>query len=140
MGAFSVAPSARAHIVQYTIDKDRRLVIAIAPSVVGFEDVLVHMKEVAADPDFDPTYSHFIDFSAVKKMKLNGEQVRELAKRDIFDSRAKRAAFAPQLVVYGLARMYALYREGFGGQKLRVFRNRNAALAWLFQPEMGKAS
>lgn len=115
--------------------------MATAPSVLEFEDVLDHMQEVAADPDFDPTYSHFVDFSAVKKMKISGAQVRELAKRDIFDSRAKRAAFAPQLVVYGLARMYAMYREAFGGQKLRVFRNRDAALAWLlFEPEMRTAS
>jgi hypothetical protein len=126
--------------VRYTIDKDRRLVIAIAPSVLDFGDVIEHMKEVAADPDFNPTYSHFVDFSAVKKMKISGAQMRELARRDIFDSRAKRAAFAPQLFVYGLARMYAMYREAFGGQKLRVFRNRDAALVWLFEPEMRKAS
>jgi hypothetical protein len=126
--------------VRYTIDKERRLVIATAPPVLSFQDVLDHIKEVGADPDFDPTYSHFVDFSAVKKMKISGLQMRELARRDIFDSRAKRAAFAPQLFVYGLARMYAMYREAFGGQKLRVFRNRDAALAWLFAPEMRKAS
>jgi hypothetical protein len=125
--------------VRYTIDKHRRLVSATAPYVLDFEDVLDHMEEVAADPDFDPTYSHFVDFSAVKKMKISGEQMRELAKRDIFDHGAKRAAFAPQLLVYGFARMYALYREVFGGQKLRVFRDRDAALAWLFESEMRKA-
>jgi hypothetical protein len=35
--------------------------------------------------------------------------------------------------------MYALYREVFGGKKLRVFRDRDAALAWLFDTEMRKA-
>lgn len=125
--------------MQYTIDKQRRLVIAIAPEVLSFDDVLVHMREVAADPDFDPTYSHFVDFSAVKRMKISGSQMSVLARHDIFDSRAKRAAFAPQVWVYGLARMYALYRETFGGQYLRVFRDRDKAMAWLFEAEIRKA-
>jgi hypothetical protein len=125
--------------VQYTIDKQRRLVVATAPEVMGFEDVLVHMREVAADPDFDPTYSHFVDFSAVKTMRINGLQMSVLARHDIFDSRAKRAAFAPQMWVYGLARMYALYRETFGGEHLRVFRDKDEAMAWLFAPEIRKA-
>jgi hypothetical protein len=125
--------------MQYRIDTQRRLVIAIAPEVLDFHDVLVHMRELAADPAFDPMYSHFVDFSAVKRMKINGVQMSELARRDIFDSRAKRAAFAPQLFVYGLARMYALYREAFGGKSLRVFRDRDEAFSWLFESEIRKA-
>src|SRR5262249_54448232 len=127
------------HIVRYTIDKQRRLVIATAPEVLGFDDVLVHMKEVAADPDFDPTYSHFVDFSPVKRMKISGSHMSVLARHDIFDSRARRAAFAPQAWMYGLARMYALYRETFGGEHLRVFRDKDEAFTWLFAPEIRKA-
>jgi hypothetical protein len=119
-------------MVQYTIDKDQRLVITIASRVVEYPDGMAHQDALMSDPDFDPTFSQFCDFSRVEKMNVATWQIRELARRDVFAPGARRSVYATRPFVFGLARMFVAFRQIHGGrEEMMVFYDRESALHWL---------
>jgi hypothetical protein len=116
----------------YRIDKQSNLVVIHAEGVLtrrNFEEVRRHMM---SDPDFDPQFSMLADCSAVTHVDLTAGEIRVLADMSPFDLTGRRAIVARRDVVYGLARMFEIVRSLRGDQHIRVFRNCNEALAWLF--------
>ena len=116
----------------YKIDKERRLVLSTASGVFSRSDAVRHMQKLLKDPDFDPRYSQIADFTQVAKIELSAKDVHELAQRSVFSPQSRRALIVPNEVAYGLGRMFEMLRENQGEMGIRVFRNLEEALDWVF--------
>jgi hypothetical protein len=75
----------------YTIDKERRLVLSSGNGVLTKEDLLGHMERLSKDPDFDPDFCQLLDFTQITVLEFEPEDVRQLAQRNIFSPRSRRA-------------------------------------------------
>ena len=116
----------------YKIAKDRRLVLSTASGVLTLADVLAHQDQILADPDFNPGYSQLLDLTHVTKMDLSAEDICKLAERDIFLPASSRAILVTTDLGQGLARLFAILREHAGEKRIRIFRNLDEALDWVF--------
>jgi len=95
------------------------------------DDVLDHMNRLERHPDFRPELNQLIDFRQTRNVVLSHEEIRRLASRKIFGPRSHRAFVVPGDFEYGLARMFATYREMQGEPGISIFRDIEKALAWL---------
>lgn len=115
----------------YTIDKERRLVLSTGTGYLSKEDVLGHMDRISSDPDFDPTFSQLLDFTEVTEIGFGPQEVREFAERNIFAPRARRAFLVQNDLHFALARMFEIHRELRGESGIAVFRNMDEAMDWI---------
>jgi hypothetical protein len=115
----------------YTIDKERRLVLSSGAGVLTKEDLLGHMDRLSKDPDFDPDFSQVSDFRQIAALEIGPEDVRQLAQRNIFSPRSRRAFVVKDDFQFGLARMFEIHRELKGEMGIRVFRNFDEAMDWI---------
>jgi hypothetical protein len=122
----------------YKIAKDLRLVLSTASGIFTVGDVLAHQDQILADPDFNPSYSQLLDLTHVTKMDLSAEDICKLAERDIFLPASSRAILVTTDLGEGLARLFKILREHAGEQRIRIFRNLDEALEWVFIMNGGK--
>jgi hypothetical protein len=122
----------------YKIARDRRLVLSTASGVLTLADVLAHQDQILADPDFNPQYSQLLDLSHVTKIDLSADDIYKLAERDIFLPASSRAILVTTDLGEGLARLFKILREHAGEQRIRIFRNLDEALEWVFIMNGGK--
>jgi hypothetical protein len=115
----------------YKIEKERRLVLSSATGVITKEDFLGHMDRLSNDPDFDPDFSQVVDFTQIDALEIEPEDVRQLAERNIFSPRSRRAFVVKDDLQFGLARMFEIHRELRGEIGIRVFRTFDEALDWV---------
>jgi hypothetical protein len=116
----------------YKIDKEHRVVLSTASGVFDLAAALAHQDQLLADPDFDPTYSQLLDYSHVTDVRIDANDVRKLAERSVFWPCSRRAMYVTRDIEYGFARMFELLRENAGEKGIRVFRNLDDALTWIF--------
>jgi len=116
----------------YKIDKEHKVVLSTVSGVFDLATALAHQKQLLADPQFSPDYSQLIDFSQVTSVQINAADVRKLAERKVFWPCARRALLVTGDLVFGFARMFEMLRENAGEKGIRVFRNLNDALQWVF--------
>jgi hypothetical protein len=116
----------------FRIDKERRVVMSTVAGVFTLAEGLAHQEKLLKDPDFDPTFSEFIDCTHLTKLDIGPGDVRKLAERSIFSPDSRRAILVNTDFAYGLARMFLMFREILGEKGVRVFRNLDEALQWLF--------
>ena len=107
--------------VSYVIDKKNRVVIVTATGVMTAHDVLEFCRQVANDPEFDPSFSQLGDVSGAE-VDLSADEVRLFAQSSPFALDSRRAFVGTSPVVYGLARMFEIVRGLRGDQDIRVFR------------------
>ena len=118
----------------YSIDRRHRLVLTTASGVFTAADALNHQRHLRADPDFDETFDQLADFTSVTEVRLTGEEIRLLAERSVFSKTSRRAVVAKDALIFGLARMFASYRDAAGGgEQIRIYPDRQAALNWLLE-------
>ncbi len=55
----------------YKIDKERRLVFSTWSGVLTADEVFAQQRQLVNDPDFDPSYSQYSDFTGVRAVDLN---------------------------------------------------------------------
>jgi len=115
----------------YKIDKDRRLVMSSGSGVLTKGMILAHMDLLSNDPEFDPDFSQITDFTQLTGMDIGPEGIRQLAQRNIFSARSRRAFVVKNNLQFGLARMFQTYRELNGETGIRVFRTIDEALDWI---------
>ena len=89
----------------YKIDKESRLVMSTASSVLTVADSLAHQDELLKDPDFDP-FSQLMDLTHVTKLEHTSEDVRRVAQRSVFSPNSRRAILVTADVAFGVARAY----------------------------------
>jgi hypothetical protein len=121
----------------YTIDKERRLVLSSGAGVLTKEDLWGHMERLSKDPDFNPDFCQVLDFTQITELEVVPEDVRQLAQRNIYSPRSRRAFVVKDDLQFGLARMFEIYRELNGEAGIRVFRTFDEAMDWIL---IGKAS
>jgi hypothetical protein len=115
----------------YKIDKERRLVLSFGVGVLTKADLLGHMERLSKDPDFDPDFSQVLDFRQITALEIGPEDVRQLAQRNIFSPRSRRAFVVKDDLQFGLARMFEIHRELKGETGIRVFRTFDEAMDWI---------
>ena len=115
----------------YNIDKERRLVLSSGSGVLTKEDLLGHMDRLSNDPDFDPDFAQVLDFTRIDLVEVEPEDVRQLAQRNIFSPRSRRAFVVKDDLQFGLARMFEIHRELKGETGIRVFRTFDEAMDWI---------
>lgn len=119
----------------YKIDKEHRLVLTTGSGVFDLATALAHQDQLVRDPDFDPCYSQLLDLTQVTKVEISAEDVRKLAERSVFWHCSRRAILVANDLEYGFARMFEMLRENAGEKGIKVFRNLDAALEWIFAAE-----
>ena len=116
----------------YKIDKERKLVMSSGSGVLTREDLLGHQERLLKDPEFDPAFSQLLDFTHITKVDITPEDVRLAARKTIFSPQSHRAMLVKDDLQFGLARMFEIHRELAGEKGIRVFRNIDEALDWVF--------
>lgn len=116
----------------YKIDKEHKVVLSTASGVFDLAAALAHQDQLLVDPDFDPTYSQLLDYSHITDVRIDANDVRKLAERSVFWPCSRRAIYVTRDIEYGFARMFEMLRENAGEKGIRVFRNFDDALTWIF--------
>ena len=118
----------------YKIDKERRFALSTLSGEITFAEALAHQRDLSADPDFDPTFSHIADFTYASLAKISSEELLKFAQRSIFSPDARRALIIPNQADYELGRMYETLRALQGQTGVRAFRTLEEALDWIAGP------
>jgi hypothetical protein len=123
--------------IEFSIDHERRLVLAKGRGTFTDEDVFSYQREVWSRPEVSG-YNELIDMSEVKQIALPSiERVRDLAKHsasmDAEKAPSKFAIVAPSDMAFGLGRMYEMYRDlqARSTKQVAVFRTLKEALEFL---------
>jgi hypothetical protein len=75
-------------------------------------DLLGIAAATKAHPQFNPSFSEIVDFSAVTGGNVSTFALRSLAQRpSIYDRASKHIVIAPQSHVFGLSRMFQVFAE-----------------------------
>src|SRR5260221_13906685 len=115
----------------YKIDQARRLVLSEGSGLLTMPDLLAHQDKLAGDPDFASDYSQLYDLTQVTDVELTPKNLRRLPQRSLFLPNARRAIVVSRDVVFGLSRMFEMFRESLDESGIRVFRDRAEALTWV---------
>jgi hypothetical protein len=116
----------------YTIDSDRKIVLSRIWGTATEDEIRDHGQRLRNDPQFQPDFRQLLDMSELTEILVGSEMVRDAARNQFFSPGVKRALVATSDVAFGMARMYAIASE-HSGQTIKVFRDMNAAEAWLDQ-------
>jgi hypothetical protein len=121
--------------VSYRIDKRNGLVVIKATGVLTRSEFAETRRRLMSDPDFDPRFSQLADCTRVTRVTITAGEIRALADTSAFNLDARRAIVAKSDPVFGLARMFVTVRGLRGDEGIRVFRDRDQALVWLFKKD-----
>ena len=116
----------------YKIDKEHRLILSTGSGTLTLGDFLTHQSRLLEDPDFDPSYSQLADFTQVTQLRPVPGGVEKVAQKDVFSPTSRRAIVVKNDLQYGFARMFQIHRDLSGERGIRVFRNIDEALDWIF--------
>jgi len=123
----------------YSIDHERRVVVATWRGTVVGKDLFAYQKEAWSRPEV-AGYNELIDMLDVKELPDTGplgpvlESLATVsAKMDPAGNRSRLAIVAPNALVFGLGRMYQAYRSISPGstKEVGVFRTLAEARAFL---------
>lgn len=115
----------------YKIDRKHKLVLSTGSGVVSAADLLAAQKKLSADPDFEPGFSHLVDFTHVKKLDVNENEIPGLAGGTPFSQSSRRAILVGTDSAHELSEMFRTLRETMGDRGTRTFRTLDEALDWL---------
>jgi hypothetical protein len=118
--------------LSFVIDKQRKLVVSTASGLVTYSEIAAHQVQLKNDPDFDPTFDQLVDATGVTKISVKVEEIQTVARQRLFAAGSRQAFATSSDFVYGMARMFEIYREASGsGRPVRVFSSLDAAQEWL---------
>jgi hypothetical protein len=116
----------------YTIHRDKRLVVTTASGVLTFAEAMALEDKMYEDPAFDPTFLHLIDATGITRTEISASEISVLARRNRFSPKARKALVVNTTLLFGLARMFEAYLRLSGTtESVSVFKDRNKALDWL---------
>jgi hypothetical protein len=119
----------------YAIDKQKRLVVACAWGACTVNDALEFRRRIVEDPDFDPGFGQLADLTAITSIDITPGDIRMLAWSTPFSPESRRAIVAGDTLAFALSRIYEMLRGLRGDRYVRVFHNRDDAIAWLLENE-----
>jgi hypothetical protein len=113
-----------------SIDAAKRAMLLVAEGEVTDEQLLAAARVLVGDPQFDPSYRLFSDFSGVVSNKITADSISQL--HGIYrPTTTLHAVLATRALEYGLTRMYEAYCQIHGVIPPRIFFGRDEALAFL---------
>lgn len=116
----------------YFIDLQQRTVFVRFFGTVTPREVLEEMTAIKNDPNFSSSLNQLVDASEARPAAdFPTDRIRELGASSIFDKNVRRAIIVQGDLAFGLARMFATYREINGEKNLHIFRHREEAFAWV---------
>jgi len=111
---------------------DRRLMITRAWGHITVEDVLAFRQDLAARPEFNPTWAHVVDARNAVVFDMSADEIRQLAETSVFSPSARRAMVATDPAIFGLFRMYGVMFElQVDGSAVGVFTTLDNAIEWV---------
>src|SRR5262249_48598817 len=116
----------------YSVDSARRLAVVRMSDVLTGDELFAAVAQLRADADITSDFSTLIDLTEVTSVDaITGDVVRNLAASSV--KAVNCCAFvATSPAVFGLARMFASYREARGNsERIGVFRTDRDAEEWL---------
>jgi len=123
--------------ITYTIDPARRRVTLVYTGTITDRELCEVFDRLYQDPAHRIGMDELSDLRAVHNVTVTSVGLQALADQtarnlDHAHQSWRVAVVAPQDVVFGLARMYGLFRED-SPELVRVFRDLASAEAWLDQ-------
>lgn len=118
----------------FIIDEQNRAVFSFGTGVFSLADAVGHMDRLSSDPLFHPDFNQIIDFTALTAVDLTPDQIRELAKRNIFSPKSRRSYVVASDYQFGLSRMFATLRENEGEPGIITFRDLPSGIIWANVP------
>jgi len=119
---------------EFLVDADRRVVVTRGTGTFCRADFLGHMEKLRVDPRFRPEFDHLVDFRKIDGAVLTPTQIWELRGESVFAATSRRAVVVSSRLHFGLAQMFATYREAKSKQVTTVFWDLMEAVAWLGLP------
>ena len=111
---------------------DQRLIITRAWGHITLDDVRALRQELAARPEFDPTWSHVVDAREEVQFDIPSDEIHRLAETSVFAPWARRAMVATDRAVFGRFRMYgALFADQVDASTVGVFTTLDDAIEWV---------
>jgi hypothetical protein len=123
--------------ITYRVDHDRKLVVARGYGVFLAGDIFGYQRDVWSRDDV-AGYDELVDMTYVSEVDLpSAQRIRDLASvaagMDVRSSPSRFAIVAPSDLIYGLGRMFQVYRESEprSSKAVGVFRTIAEAVAFL---------
>jgi hypothetical protein len=131
--------------IDIRVDSAERVRYSLCTGVVTDADMVAAYERVVDDPAFDPTLNVLADTRGIERVEITAGNIRKLAERRARNERVLRgqarvAVVVSSDVVFGLARMYEVYRDPQSAQegdqegdekRYLVCRTMNEARQWL---------
>ena len=114
--------------VRFTIDANRRLVIARFGKRLRATDIQAYVKGLRNHPSFDPSFSEIADITDVKELPLAPDFLRLADSVDPFSVESKRAFVAKTAVQTHAARMHKILRSQ---RNCEIFQTLAEAERWI---------
>lgn len=130
--------------LRYQIDDEHRLVTATGHGTLSDQEVFEYKQSVWSLPRV-AGYDELVDVTDVQQIDVpSTERLRELARlsaaMDVSEP-SRLAIVANDLVSFGLARMYEVFRklDTRSTKKVSVFRTVEEAIVWLKTPQVERS-
>jgi len=116
--------------VTFRIDPARGRIFSTLHGEVNGQDLVQLQQDLLADANFAPTLSHLSDCTGITRFDVSSQTIRLLALPTLFAHGSRMAIVAKLEIVFGMARMFQMLREGIA-EEVRVFRDLDQAQRWL---------
>jgi hypothetical protein len=116
--------------VSYTINLEQKVVFTQVDGVVDGIQLREHQDRLGDDFDFKADMYELMDCSGITNVKMKTINNSQLAKSSPWGSDAKRAIVVPNLLIFGLLRIFQTVMSDEHG-KISIFYNSASATAWL---------
>lgn len=116
--------------MSYSLDPERRLVIAKAWGVLVDSDVQAGRQELLDDPEFERDFGQLFDAREVEEVRFSVEVMGRMAQTSILARESRRAFVATTPYQYRMASLFVTLAKPYQ-PNVQVFRDVDEALAWL---------
>jgi hypothetical protein len=114
----------------YIIDEECGIVLSRGWCEVTGEQMHMHARALASDRRFAPQYRQLVDLRAVTRADLPATAVWSLADDSPFGPGSRRAIVVGSNMMFGMARMFEMLRDGHK-EAFLVSRDIDDAIDWL---------
>lgn len=122
--------------INYQIDAERGMLFIVAEGEIGQPERMAAMKAWLTDPEFRPGMNTLADFTGatnVPTLQELEEIVDHIRRNVAVIGQKKIAIVTARPVIFGVARQFGALAPG--AVTVQVFRDRDAALAWLSESQ-----
>jgi hypothetical protein len=120
--------------IKYKIFQDKKLVYALGVGDITYDDLVLHIEELASEPKYIPPMKKLVDYRNANLSTLSTEDSTKITKKKallIDNFTNEKCAFVTKRdLEFGMLRFHEAQIDG-SGIITNVFRNLEDALVWL---------